>query len=431
MLTRLEITQIINLIKKEVVPAMGCTEPMAVALATAKATELLGQRPELVIARLSGNIIKNAMGVGIPGSEGMVGLPAALSLGCIAGKSEYLLEVLKDAKHEDVVEAKKFIAERRFQIIQARNTCEILYVEIEVRAGKDKANVIIAKDHTNFVYLKKNSETLLDERHTLATTKDTTHDSKLSVAKVYEFATTAPIDELRFILESARLNKAVAQEAFKGDYGLNLGKALRGAYEQRMVGQNTMPRIVSYTCGACDVRMSGASVPVMSNSGSGNQGIAATMPVVVFAEETQATESKLVRALILSHLMVIYIKQLLGRLSAHCGCVVAATGSACGITYLMGGDLEHVCSAVKNQIAGLTGMVCDGAKPSCSLKLSTAVSSAFQAAMLAMEGTCVSSNDGIIDEDVDKSIANLADIGRDAMAEVDNMILKIMVEKSE
>ena len=167
----------------------------------------------------------------------------------------------------------------------------------------------------------------------------------------------------------------------------------------------------------------------MTNSGSGNQGIAATIPVVVFAEDTQATESKLIRALTLSHLTVIYIKQLLGRLSAHCGCVIAATGSACGITYLMGGDYNHVCYAIKNQIAALTGMVCDGAKPSCSLKISSAVSSAFQAALLSMDNICVSSNDGIIEQDVDKSIRNLADIGRDAMHEVDNIVLKIMVNK--
>lgn len=430
MLSKIETNKIIRLIKQEVVPAMGCTEPMAVALATAKATELLGTEPELVIARLSGNIIKNAMGVGIPGSEGMIGLPAAIALGALAGKSEYKLEVLKDVKHEDVCRARVFIDEKKFQIIQARDIFEVLYVEVEVRKAGSTAKVIIAKDHTNYVFLQSPSETLLDNRSSLATSHERGHETELCMPKVWEFATKTPVEDLWFLLESAKMNKAVSQLAFTGDYGLNLGKAMRGGqFEQRMLGQNTMPKIVIATCAACDVRMSGAQVAVMSNSGSGNQGIAATMPIVVFAEDIQATEAKMARALALSHLTVIYIKQLLGRLSAHCGCVIAATGSACGITYLMGGDYNNICSAIKNQIASLTGMVCDGAKPSCSLKLSSAVSGAFQAAILAMDNICVASTDGIIENDVDKSIRNLADIGRDAMLEVDNIILQIMVNK--
>lgn len=432
MISKLETQKIINLIKREVVPAVGCTEPMAVALATAKATELLPARPEKVVARLSGNIIKNAMGVGIPGSDGMIGLPAAIALAVVGGKSELKLEVLKDIKPAHLDEARRFIAERRFEVKQARNTFEILYVEIEVSVGEHSARVIIAKEHTNFVYVKVDDKILVDERHTLATTHDRCHDTELSVRRVWEFAMQTPIEQISFILESARINKEVAQLAFTGDYGLNLGKMLmKGGLEERMLGKSTMPRIVCYTCAACDVRMSGAPVAVMTNTGSGNQGIAATMPIVVYADEVQATQSKLVRALTLSHLMVIYIKQLLGRLSAHCGCVIAATGSACGIAYLMGGGYDEVCSAIKNQIASLTGMVCDGAKPSCSLKLSSAVSSAFQAAMMAMEGICVASTDGIIEDDVDRSINNLADIGRDAMLEVDNVILKIMTEKEE
>lgn len=430
MLSKIETNKIIKLLKQEVIPAMGCTEPMAVALATAKATELLGETPDLIIARLSGNIIKNAMGVGIPGSEGMIGLPAAIALAVLAGKSEYNLEVLKDVKHEDVERAKEFIDQRKFQVIQARDTYEILYVEIEARKEGKTSKVIIAKQHTNFVYLQSPTEVLLDERDTLATSPIMSHETDLTMEKVYEFATQTPLESISFILESAKVNKSVSQLAFTGDYGMNLGKSLLGGgFEQRMLGQTTMPKIVIYTCAACDVRMSGAQVAVMTNSGSGNQGIAATMPVVVFAEDIQATEAKMARALALSHLTVIYIKQLLGRLSAHCGCVIAATGSACGITYLMGGGYEQVCYAVKNQIAALTGMVCDGAKPSCSLKLSSAVSSAFQAALLAMDGITVASTDGIIESDVDKSIRNLADIGRDAMHEVDNIILKIMVNK--
>ena len=240
---------------------------------------------------------------------------------------------------------------------------------------------------------------------------------------------TTPLDEIRFILEAKRLNKAAAEDSFKNNYGHCVGNTLRLAPELRIIGDCALSRILSYTCAACDARMAGAMVPVMSNSGSGNQGIATTLPVVVYAEEIKADEEHLVRALVLSHLTAIYIKQSLGRLSALCGCVVAATGSSCGITYLMGGGYEAVSFAVKNMIANLTGMMCDGAKPSCSLKLMTGVSTAVLSAMLAMENHSVSSVEGIIDDDVDKSIRNLTLIGRDGMNETDHLILKIMTSK--
>ncbi len=431
-LTKSECAAILALIKREVVPAIGCTEPMAVALAVAKATELLGQTPVRVEARLSGNIIKNAMGVGIPGSGGMVGLKAAIALGALGGRAEYELEVLRDITPEVTTAARRWLEQPDVVRLELERECtDNLYIDITVfNSDLHQARVIIAREHTHYIYMSADDRVLLDQRSELSHGGDTeVGHSDLSVRKVVEFATEMPIDELRFILESERINMAAARQAFDGDYGLNLGRTMNGVYETRMVGQSTMPRIVTYTCAACDLRMAGAKACVMSNSGSGNQGIAATLPVSVFAEDVCASESKLVRALTLSHLMVIYIKQHLGRLSAHCGCVIAATGSACGITYLMGGGYEEICSAIKNMIASLTGMICDGAKPSCSLKLSSGVSQAFQSAMMAMEGRCVSANDGIIDEDVDRTIVNLAEIGRNGMQVVDCMILQIMLSK--
>jgi L-cysteine desulfidase len=432
-LTKSECADILALIKREVVPAIGCTEPMAVALAVAKATELLGQKPRRVDARLSGNIIKNAMGVGIPGSGGMVGLKSAIALGAVGGKADLELEVLRDITPEQTAAARAFMAAQDSISLSLERECtDNLYIDITTHGDDRVARVIIAKQHTHYIYMSKGEEVLLDLRSELAgADADESSGSNLSVSKVFEFATKMPIDDLRFILESERVNMSAARQAFDGDYGLNLGRTMNGAYEMRMVGQSTMPRIVTYTCAACDLRMAGAKACVMSNSGSGNQGIAATLPVSVFAEDVCASESKLVRALTLSHLMVIYIKQHLGRLSAHCGCVIAATGSACGITYLMGGELEQVSAAIKNMVASLTGMICDGAKPSCSLKLSSGVSQAFQSAMMAMEDRCVSSNDGIIDDDVDRTIINLAEIGRNGMQAVDRMILQIMLNKGE
>ncbi|MDE6779169.1 MAG: L-serine ammonia-lyase, iron-sulfur-dependent, subunit alpha, partial [Alistipes sp.] len=254
---------------------------------------------------------------------------------------------------------------------------------------------------------------------------------ELTLRRVWEFATTAPAEELRFILEAKRLNKAAAERSFEGEYGHSLGKTLKQSREIGIMGDSIFSRILSYTSAACDARMAGAMIPVMSNSGSGNQGIAATLPVVVYAEECAADEEHTVRALVLSHLTVIYIKQSLGRLSALCGCVVAATGSSCGITYLMGGGYDEVSYAVKNMIANLTGVICDGAKPSCALKLSSGVSTAVLSAMLAMEHKCVTSVEGIIDDDVDRSIRNLTAIGRDGMNETDRLVLEIMTGKSQ
>ena len=251
----------------------------------------------------------------------------------------------------------------------------------------------------------------------------------LNLKKVFEFADTAPLDELRFILKAADMNKHAAEVSFTGEYGHSLGRLLRGDMERHIMGDGILSSILSYTSGACDARMSGAMIPVMSNSGSGNQGISATLPVVVYAEKSGAPEEKKIRALILSNLTVIYIKQSLGRLSALCGCVVAATGSSCGITYLMGGGYEEVSYAVKNMIANLAGMICDGAKPSCALKVASGISTSVLSAMLAMEHRCVTAAEGIIDEDVDKSILNLTKIGREGMTQTDRLILDIMTSK--
>lgn len=420
---------IIALVQREVVPAIGCTEPMAVALCVAKAAEVLGKRPEKITALLSTNILKNAMGVGIPGTGGMIGLPIAIALGALVGKSDYQLEVLKDSTPEAVAEGKRFIDERRIQIALKDGITEKLYVEVHCEAAGEKAVAIIAGGHTNFVYVARDEQVLLDKQCAGSASDDDGETVDLTLRKVYDFAMTASLDEIRFILDTARLNKAAAEQSFKGDYGHGLGKILRGNYEHKVMGDSVFSHILSYTSGACDARMAGAMIPVMSNSGSGNQGISATLPVVVYAEENGKSEEELIRALMLSHLTVIYIKQSLGRLSALCGCVVAATGSSCGITWLMGGSFEQICYAVQNMIANLTGMICDGAKPSCALKVTTGVSTAVLSAIMAMENRCVTSVEGIVDKDVDQSIRNLTKIGSQGMNETDRLVLDIMVSK--
>ena len=422
--------KIISLINREVVPAIGCTEPMAVALATARATEALGSRPAKITALLSANILKNAMGVGIPGT-GMIGLPIAIALGALIGKSEYQLEVLRDMTPEALEKGKAYINEKRIDIKLKENISEKLYIEIICNDEQGReAKAIISGGHTRFVFVSSPTDVLLDLKS--GATADTDDDDiQLCMRMVYDFATTAPLDEIRFILKTKEYNMNAARKAILGNYGHNLGKTIDRPLAQGIFGKSIFSHIIARTASACDARMGGALIPVMSNSGSGNQGICATNPVAVYAKENENTEEELIRALTLSHLTAIYIKQRLGKLSALCGCVVASIGSSCGITYLMGGDYDHICNSVKNMIANLTGMICDGAKPSCALKISSGVSTAILSALLSMEGKCVSSAEGIIDDDVDRSIHNLTSIGADAMRVTDDMVLNIMTHKGQ
>ncbi|MCM1311534.1 MAG: L-serine ammonia-lyase, iron-sulfur-dependent, subunit alpha [Bacteroides sp.] len=421
--------KIISLIKSEVVPAIGCTEPIAVALCVAKATQTLGCIPEKIDLLLSANILKNAMGVGIPGT-GMTGLPIAIALGALAGKPEYNLEVLKDITPEDVERGKDYLAKNSISINLKKHIAEKLYIEVSVKSGSSTAKAIISGGHSHFILVEKDGDKLLDEHVNVESAEESEcDDSWLNLHKVYEFATTVPLEEIEFIREARELNEKAAQEALKGCYGHELGKTLSRPLGKGIMGDSIFSHIISATASACDARMAGAMIPVMSNSGSGNQGICATLPVVVFAEENHNTDEELMRALIFSHLTAIYIKQSLGKLSALCGCVVASTGSSCGITYLMGGTFEQITAAVKNMIANLTGMICDGAKPSCALKLASGVSTCILSAMLAMQKKCVTSVEGIIDNDVDKSIHNLTKIGKYAMTETDHCVLDIMTSK--
>ena len=426
-MTQDERNRIIALVKREVVPAIGCTEPMAVALAVAKAKETLGSLPKQIVVWLSANMLKNAMGVGIPGT-GMIGLPIAIALGALVGKSEYSLEVLKDTTPEDVEQGKEYIAQNRIKILQKKDTAEKLYIEVECHNGDDNVSVIITGAHTHFSRIAKNGEVLLDDSAS-SSGDGAAEDPKLTMRMVYDFAMTAPESEIHFILETAELNKRAAEMSLNNRFGHGLGRTIFMEPKCQFFGNGIYSKILSYTSAACDARMAGVKVPVMSNSGSGNQGIAATLPVWVLAKERLKTEEELARALMLSHLTVIYIKQSFGRLSPLCGCVVAATGSACGITWLLGGTYEQIVYAVKNMIANITGMICDGAKPSCSLKVATGVSTAVLSSMLAIEDEVVTPAEGIIDEDVEKCVRNMAAIGLQGMAATDNLVLDIMTNK--
>ena len=421
MLSKEERTQIIALMQHEVVPAMGCTEPVAVALCAARAAELMGALPERVEVELSMNVLKNAMGVGIPGT-GMIGLPIAIALGMLVGKSEYKLEVLKEVTPDAVERGKRYIDEGRISIRLKEDAPDGLYIKVVGYLGERMEKAVICGEHTRFVDDECCSAKAQESEQT---TQTTTVDVALNLRRIYDFVTQTPLEEIAFIEESGRMNMSAAEKAFQSSYGHRVGKMLNDEEKRVMVGDGTLAHVMAYTCSACDARMSGATISVMSNSGSGNQGIAATVPVAVYARDHRVDHETYVRALALSNLTAIYIKQSLGRLSALCGGIVASTGASCAITYMMGGTYEQICFAVKNMIANLTGMICDGAKPSCSLKLSSGVSTAMLSAMLGS----VTSVEGIIDEDVDRSIHNLTSIGREAMEETNRMVVDIMTSK--
>ncbi len=426
-MTAQEHNKIIDLIKREVVLSIGCTEPMAVSLCVAKACETLGTAPQKIAVGLSANIFKNAMGVGIPNS-GMTGLPIAVALGAVAGHSEYGLEVLRDVEKENVERAKVLLDEVKPSIFVTNESDDILFIKVVVEAGEDSAEVVISGTHTNFSSIRRNGVDIASSKAEKSEVVES-EELELSLSKVYEFATEVPLEKIEFIGETAEKNVAAAEFSFTGNYGHGLGAMLHSGVAKNIFGDTLFTNILAHTSGACDARMSGAMVPVMSNSGSGNQGISATVPVAIFARTNGVDHEKTLRALILSHLTVIYIKQSLGRLSALCGCVVAATGSACGITYLMGGGFDEVSGAVKNMVANLTGMICDGAKPSCSLKVTSGVATAVLSATLAMNQRVTTSLEGIIENDVDNCIRNLTSIGRNGMSETDALILKIMTSK--
>lgn len=423
--------EIISLIHQEVVPATGCTEPVAVSLCTAYASATLGDfTPKSVSVLLSPNVLKNALGVGIPGT-GMIGLPIAIALGIVIAQPDKGLTLLDSFTPEQLAEAKRLVEAKVITIDTKPEPVDKLYAEVTIQTTSgETATAIISGKHDHLTYLAKGDQILED--HPIGQQEEQESDDEelaLNFSLVYDFATTAPLEEIEFILADAEVNAEASRLSMRSNYGHAVGRMVQSDLGRKYLGDSALTQIISATSAACDARMDGAPVTVMSNSGSGNQGITATMPVLTFAKEQKKGHEETVRALMLSNLMVIYIKQKLGRLSALCGCVVASTGAACGLTYLLGGNKQQVSYAVKNMVGNITGLLCDGAKPSCSLKVSSGVSTAMFSALLAMEQKVVTGSEGIVDDDVDQTIDNLTSIGRVGMNETDRLVLDIMTSK--
>lgn len=426
-MTQVSNNQIVDILRKEAKAALGCTEPVACALACAKCKEVLGDIPEYLEVQVSGNIYKNGMGVGIPGT-GMVGLSIAAALGAVCGKSRYGLEVLKEVNEGDNLQVAKELVSNVI-VSMKEDAPDKLYAEVDARKGDDTVKVIIVNDHTNIVYVEKNGEVIFEKEYRVDASKLSKESCpELSVRRIWDFVHEVELKDIEFVLEGAEMNKEIASEGLRKEYGLQIGKTLQENIDRGLLENDLLNNALIQATAASDARMDGCPKPVMTNSGSGNQGITVYMPVIVAAEKFGSSREQLVRALAMSNLIAAHIHSYMGHLSALCGILIAGTGAASAITYLMGGNYDQVVNAIKTMCSNLTGMMCDGAKQGCALKVYSGVSAAVQAALLAMRGIRTN-DDGIIEDDIEKTIRNVGLIGTAGMEETDKTILNIMCHK--
>ncbi|HIU63694.1 MAG TPA: serine dehydratase subunit alpha family protein [Candidatus Avacidaminococcus intestinavium] len=416
-------------IKKEVVPALGCTEPISLAFAAAVAASYLQKPIEKIEAKVSANLMKNGMGVTVPGTE-TTGLIIAAAVGALGGNPDAKLEVLKNITSEQVAAAKQMLADNKVTISVADVT-KPLYAEATLFNGADYVKVAIADDHTNVILIEQNHKVLF-----AATINTNLHATKteyslagITAADIYDFAMSAPLSLIDFIEEAATMNENLSALGMSGKYGMKIGATINSNIKVGMMENGLLTQILMRTAAASDARMGGATLPAMTNSGSGNQGIAATMPVVVVAQHLKVSRERLVRALVLSHMMAIYIHDRLPKLSAFCAVTSASMGAAAGMSYLLKPDFSTVSMAISNMIGDVSGMICDGASNSCAMKVSTSAGSAFKAVLMALEGIRVSGTEGIVAEELDSSINNLGKLACQGMAQTDAQILQIMLDK--
>lgn len=423
---------LLEVLKKEIVPAEGCTEPIAVAYAVSLAAELLEEEITGIQLFLSGNIIKNAMGVGIPGT-GQTGLPIAAALGAVIRRSHRKLEILSGLTADELSQANAII-DRKLLAVELKDTPEKLYIEARVQSANHRATAVVAKEHTNIVLLEKDGipiDIQKDKGDCGEDEQSSPEGYAVSLEGIYEFVCHTAFADLEFLLEGARMNKAISDEGLRGDYGLQVGKKMSQRSAVNLFGNDVANSVIAATAAASDARMDGSAMPVMTTAGSGNQGIAATLPVIKLAELMGKSDDMLARAIALSNLVTVHVKHYIGRLSPLCGSGIAGgVGANSGIIYLMGGSLDQIKHGIQNTIASLSGMICDGAKSTCALKISTATNAAIQAATLAMNNISPTDNDGVIFEKVEDTIRNMERLVQEGLAATDETILNIMLSKA-
>ena len=414
-----------EILKEELVPAMGCTEPIAVAYAAAKARDALGMMPEKVVIGCSGSIIKNVKSVVVPNTGGMKGLEAAAAAGIVAGNAERKLEVISAVREDDHGRIRGYLKTAQLQV-EHLSTDRVFEILITVYAGRDTAKVHIVDTHTNIIEIQRNGEVLFEAQTIGCGSDDGLDHTVLNVADIFDYCSTVDLNDIRSTLErQIDYNMAIAQEGLKHDYGANIGKTLL-----RFNGEDNAPLSIkarALAAAGSDARMCGCSMPVVINSGSGNQGITASVPVVVWARETHVSEEKMLRALALSNLVAIHQKTYIGTLSAFCGAVSAGIGAGAGIAYLMGGDLKTVAHTISNALAIISGMVCDGAKSSCAAKISQAVEVGLFGWEMYQNGQQFRAGDGLVVKGVDENVKTVGRLGRKGMNETNREIIEMMI----
>jgi L-cysteine desulfidase len=410
-----------NILKEELIPAMGCTEPIAIAYGAAYVRDVLGGSPERLDIKVSGNLVKNAKSVVVPGTGGMRGIEAAAAAGVMAGKTERLLEVISEINDEQRSAIKEYIEGGNIAVSLTDGELTFDYI-VTAYLGEDTARVRIANFHTNVVLAEKNGERLIDHPVTGDDDTELTDRSLLNLMDILDFAKTAETEDLAGLLDiQIAYNTAIADEGLKGGYGAGVGKML-----MESGADSPDIRARAKAAAGSDARMNGCELPVVIVSGSGNQGITASVPVIEFAKEHGADHEKLLRALAVSNLLTIHQKTSIGRLSAFCGAVSAGAGAAAGVCWLEGGTPEQIGQTLINALATSSGMVCDGAKSSCAAKIALSVESGLMGLHMAMRGQVFMPGDGIVGDDVEQTIANVGSMAQDGMRETDREILRIM-----
>lgn len=407
----------------ELIPAMGCTEPIALAFASARAREVLGGTPERIIAYCSGNIIKNVRCVSIPNSGGMIGVEAACALGAFGGNASRVMEVLEEVTEENLSATKEFLSQGRCQVNYLDSEIPLHFI-IEAKRKDDTVTVEVRHAHTNIVRIEKNGETVYKNKAAIDETASVDR-SALSIETIKEFADTIEISKIKSMLDmQIRCNMDIAYEGMSGDYGIGIGKAIRESYPDSVV-----TRMRAYAAAASEARMDGCDMPVIINSGSGNQGIASSVPVIVYAREMSIPQEKLYRALAFSGLMTVYQKEFIGKLSAFCGAVSASCAAGAAITYMVGGTVRQIEDTIDNTLADIPGIICDGAKISCAAKIASALDAAMLAHSMAMKGKAYAANTGILKEDAGETISCVGYIGKVGMRQTDQEIVRVMLRK--
>ena len=414
----------IGILKEEMVPAMGCTEPIALAYGAARAREVLGKEPEHITAKCSGNIIKNVRCVIIPNSDGLTGIEAGVVLGAVAGNASLNMEVLSNVNEFERKRCRELL-DKKICNVELLDSPVVLHFIIEMQAGDDTVSLEIKYDHINVTKIVKNQEVLLDSDHKYGETPAAADRTLLNLEDIKTFADTVELDDVKEIIENQiRSNMAIAHEGMTGKYGLGIGRIIRETYSNDM-----LTKMRSLTAAASEARMGGCDMPVVINSGSGNQGIACSVPLIVYAREMELPDYVLYRALVFSNLLTVYQKQYIGKLSAFCGAVSASCAAGAGITYMGGGELSVIKKTIENTLANIPGIICDGAKISCAAKIAASLDAAFLAHHLAMNGQSYAPYTGILKEEAGETISCVGQIGKEGMKETDKEILRIMLER--